>query len=262
MSESGLNPKLQKVFDYIAQEIASRGYAPSVREIGSACQISSSSTVHSYLKQLESLGYVKRDPAKPRAMILGTAAAGVFSGVSQQPSKTAAEMRGLNPGPDMILPEARIKPFTEASGGPITEPVKSDWNDSDRTEAKEELIPFFPFSRLADSFVSGEGLTSGSQQFRISAYFAAPLILTEMPDDSMRNINLFPGDRIVVHPQNQAEDGDVILAIYQGQAFIRTYYKGLKQIRLQPEKDKVDSLSVLPEDLSILGKVLGLFRRF
>ena len=49
MTEPVLNAKLQKVYNYIVQEISTRGYAPSVREIGSACGISSSSTVHGYL---------------------------------------------------------------------------------------------------------------------------------------------------------------------------------------------------------------------
>jgi repressor LexA len=57
-----------QVLDFIAQQITDRGYPPSVREIGEAIGLTSPSTVHSHLNTLQRLGYLRRDPTKPRAI--------------------------------------------------------------------------------------------------------------------------------------------------------------------------------------------------
>ncbi|HHU85262.1 MAG TPA: transcriptional repressor LexA [Peptococcaceae bacterium] len=63
-----LTPKQAAILAFIKDNIRKKGYPPSVREIGQAVGLSSSSTVHGYLKKLEDKGYLRRDPAKPRAM--------------------------------------------------------------------------------------------------------------------------------------------------------------------------------------------------
>ncbi len=63
-----LNEREQAVLHVIKDNIRKKGYPPSVREIGLAVGLSSSSTVHSYLKRLEDKGYIRRDPTKPRAI--------------------------------------------------------------------------------------------------------------------------------------------------------------------------------------------------
>ncbi|HBL69069.1 MAG TPA: repressor LexA [Firmicutes bacterium] len=63
-----LTARQQKILDFIRKEVREKGYPPSVREIGEAVNLSSSSTVHSHLERLEKLGYIRRDPTKPRAI--------------------------------------------------------------------------------------------------------------------------------------------------------------------------------------------------
>ncbi len=58
----------QTIFSYIKEFLARKGYPPSVREIGDAVGLKSSSTVHGYLAKMEESGLIKRDPAKPRAI--------------------------------------------------------------------------------------------------------------------------------------------------------------------------------------------------
>lgn len=70
MDTSLLNDRQKAILAYIRQKIVDQGYPPSVREIGSALGIPSSSSVHGYLRQLEQLGFLQRDPAKPRAMTI------------------------------------------------------------------------------------------------------------------------------------------------------------------------------------------------
>jgi repressor LexA len=63
-----LTPRQQQVLDFIDAEVRRRGYPPSVREIGEAVGLSSSSTVHAHLGALQDKGYLRRDPTKPRAI--------------------------------------------------------------------------------------------------------------------------------------------------------------------------------------------------
>jgi repressor LexA len=65
---SKLTPRQREILDYIGKEIRERGYPPSVREIGEAVGLSSSSTVHGHLARLEEKGFLRRDPDKPRAI--------------------------------------------------------------------------------------------------------------------------------------------------------------------------------------------------
>ncbi|VBB09000.1 peptidase s24/s26a/s26b [Lucifera butyrica] len=68
MSKEILSPKQKQILAYIKENLRAKGYPPSVREIGQAVGLSSSSTVHTHLNKLESLGFIKRDPTKPRAI--------------------------------------------------------------------------------------------------------------------------------------------------------------------------------------------------
>ncbi len=74
MSEKGdermskLSPRQQAILDYIKKEVEEKGYPPSVREIGEAVGLASSSTVHGHLSRLEKKGFIRRDPTKPRAI--------------------------------------------------------------------------------------------------------------------------------------------------------------------------------------------------
>ena len=63
-----LTKRQKEIFDFIGTYLSKHGYPPTVREIGKAVGLHSSSTVHAHLSKLESLGVLKRDPSKPRAL--------------------------------------------------------------------------------------------------------------------------------------------------------------------------------------------------
>ncbi|MTI96595.1 MAG: transcriptional repressor LexA [Firmicutes bacterium] len=63
-----LTPRQQRIYDFIKSEVLKKGYPPSVREIGEAVGLRSSSTVHAHLEKLEAKGYIRRDATKPRAI--------------------------------------------------------------------------------------------------------------------------------------------------------------------------------------------------
>lgn len=68
MSTTALTPRQQEILVFIEKTVGDRGYPPSVREIGEAVGLASPSTVHSHLHTLQRLGYLRRDPTKPRAI--------------------------------------------------------------------------------------------------------------------------------------------------------------------------------------------------
>ena len=79
--------------------------------------------------------------------------------------------------------------------------------------------------------------------------------------DSMVNAGIFSGDYVVVEKQENAENGDKLVALVEDSATIKTFYKEKDHIRLQPENDYMDPIVIHPEQqFQVLGKVIGVFR--
>ena len=77
----------------------------------------------------------------------------------------------------------------------------------------------------------------------------------------MVNAGIFSGDYVVVEKQENAENGDKIVALVEDSATIKTFYKEKDHIRLQPENDYMDPILIHPEQqFQVLGKVIGVFR--
>ena len=79
--------------------------------------------------------------------------------------------------------------------------------------------------------------------------------------DSMINGGIFSGDYVVVEKQENAENGDKVVALVEDSATIKTFYKEKDHIRLQPENDFMDPIVISPDQqFQVLGKVIGVFR--
>ena len=100
----------------------------------------------------------------------------------------------------------------------------------------------------------------------ISDYFPFPadmlpnadIFMLKVKGDSMVNVGIFDNDKILVAKQNHANNGDIVVALMDDTATVKTYYKEKNHIRLQPQNDDMEP--ILVKDVSILGKVMGLFR--
>ncbi|NLW02686.1 MAG: transcriptional repressor LexA [Clostridiaceae bacterium] len=79
--------------------------------------------------------------------------------------------------------------------------------------------------------------------------------------DSMIDAGILDGDYILVKQQNTASNGDIVAALIGDEATVKTFYKENGQIRLQPENPSYDPI-IVKDDLTILGKVIGLFRKY
>src|SRR5437764_14187926 len=80
MVDLKLTKRQQEIFDFVKRYSAKHGYPPTVRDIGKAIGLTSSSTVHAHLSNLEKLGLLRRDPSKPRALELLDKASSAVSG--------------------------------------------------------------------------------------------------------------------------------------------------------------------------------------
>lgn len=105
-------------------------------------------------------------------------------------------------------------------------------------------------------------------QQNIDNYFPVPAefvpkgesFILKVKGDSMMNVGIFNGDQIFVQCCNTARNGDIVVALVDDSATVKTFYKENGYIRLQPENDSMDPIIV--DDCQILGKVFGVFRIF
>lgn len=102
----------------------------------------------------------------------------------------------------------------------------------------------------------------------IEGYFPIPTeympnnetFMLRVKGESMINAGIFDGDRILVQKQNTAHNGDFVVALIEDSVTVKTFYKENGYYRLQPENDTMEPIIV--DEVSILGKVIGLFRMF
>ena len=102
----------------------------------------------------------------------------------------------------------------------------------------------------------------------VESYFPVPAemvphgesFVLNVKGDSMINAGIFSGDQIFVNVCNTAKNGDMVVALIDDSATVKTFYKEDGHIRLQPENDTMDPIIV--DDCQILGKVFGVFRIF
>ena len=104
-------------------------------------------------------------------------------------------------------------------------------------------------------------------QENIMSYFPVPSefvpsgesFILRVRGDSMINVGIFDGDRIFVNSCNTARDGDIVVALVDDSATVKTFYKEKDHIRLQPENSSMEP--IITTDCSIAGKVVAVFRR-
>jgi repressor LexA len=197
-----LTKRQQEIFEFIKQYSGRHGYPPTVRDIGKAIGLTSSSTVHAHLANLEKLGLVRRDPTKPRALeLLGEAA------------------RKLT-GPAGLPVVGRV-----AAGTPIL--------------AEENIEDYVEVPPIA-------GGEDGEYVLRVAG-------------DSMIDAGILDGDYVIVHRQETADNGEIVVALVGEEATVKRYFRESDHIRLQPENASMEPIRT--REAAVLGKVVGVCRR-
>jgi len=204
-----LTKRQQEIFDFIRKYSASYGYPPTVRDIGKAVGLASSSTVHAHLANLEKIGLLRRDPSKPRAIELLDRAVGSAVG----------SVRGI---------------------------VRSDG------------LP------LLGSVAAGQPMLA---EENIEEYLAVPEIaggedgeyVLKIRGESMKDAGILEDDYVVVHAQDTANDGDIVVALLGEEATVKRFFREPDHIRLQPENETMEPIR--SKEVRVLGRVVGLLRR-
>jgi repressor LexA len=224
MDGSGLTARQRRVLEVIRESVQVRGYPPSVREIGEAVGLTSTSSVAHQLTTLERKGYLRRDPNRPRAVDVRPPEAAPLPGAVRPvvaPATADEEMERLR------RPAAAYVPLVGriAAGGPVL--------------AEEYIEDVFPLPK--------ELVGTGT------------LFLLKVVGDSMIDAAIADGDYVVVRQQDVAENGDIVAALIEGEATVKTFRRRDGHVWLIPHNP---AYAPIPgDDAAILGRVVTVLRK-
>ncbi len=207
-----LSTRQRKILTFIRDYVRGHGYPPSVREIGKAVNLRSSSTVHGHLVRLEAKGFLRRDADKPRTLELLDASGGIVGSYS---SRTVPAIRQV--------------------------PVLGRVTAGNPTLAIQEAEATFP--------LPSEWIHASDDAFML-----------RVDGDSMIGAGILPGDLLAVRRQPHAYNGDIVVALLGEEVTVKRFFRETDRIRLQPENPRMEPLYA--QEINILGRVVGLVRRF
>jgi repressor LexA len=216
--ESGLTPRQRKVLEVIRDSVERRGYPPTVREIGEAVGLTSTSSVSHQLATLQKKGFLRRDPSRPRAVdvrIPGESPAATPARLSDDADENAAR-----PQPAYVPVVGRI-----AAGGPVL--------------AEQAVEDVFPLPR--------ELVGTGT------------LFLLKVVGDSMVDAAIADGDWVVVRQQPTADNGDIVAAMIDGEATVKTYKRRDGRVWLLPHNPAYAPIA--GDEATVLGRVVTVLRK-
>ncbi len=197
-----LTKRQKEIFDFIRRYASKYGYPPTVREIGRAVGLQSSSTVHAHLANLEKVGLLRRDPTKPRAIELLV-------------DRAKRAVRG-----------AGLPLVGHVSAG---EPILAEENIEDYVQLPPAM-----------------GGDDGDYVLRVRG-------------DSMRDAGILEGDYGVVNQADDADNGEIVVALIEDEATVKRFYREKDRIRLQPANKAYKPIR--SRDAKVLGKVIGVYRK-
>ena len=222
--EFNLTERERKVLDFMKKTAAEKGYPPTVREICQELNVKSTSTIHKDLASLEKKGFIRKDPAKPRAIEI--------VGFDRHTENT----NGPASGPASFAPSDSRN---DQSFSDISE--RSDVIDIPLVGQVAAGTPILAKENITDAFpVPSRYVSSGGSHFMLT-----------VKGESM------------IRQQNVADNGEIVVAMVDGfesEATVKTFYREDGHIRLQPENSSMSPIIV--RDARILGIVKGVFRYF
>ena len=215
----------RKVLQVIRDSVQKRGYPPSMREIGEAVGLTSTSSVSYQLSTLQKKGYLHRDVGRPRTVEVRLP--GHQPVRPEQGKEKEGEEALPTDGLDIPSQEAMYVPLVGriAAGIPIL--------------AEEQVEDVFPLPRQ----LVGDGT----------------LFLLKVAGDSMINAAIADGDWVVVRQQEDAENGEIVAAMVEGEATVKTLKRSDGHAWLMPHNPAYTP--ILGDDATILGKVVAVLRR-
>ena len=211
----------QRIYQFIVESIREQGYAPSVREICDAVGLKSPYTVHFHIKKLEELGYIERGAGKGRAIV---------------PTDRKAVARLIR------------EPERAPSPPPVPVPVPEGGKQIPVLGSVAAGSPILAQERVEDYLTFDVG-------GRENEYFAL-----RVRGESMLGVGILPGDLVVVHKQSAAHNGEIVVALLEDEATVKTVARRDGRVWLLPANP--DYRPIDGSYCTILGKVVAVVRQY
>lgn len=222
---ASLSDRQRRILEVIRDAVVLRGYPPSIREIGDAAGLQSTSSVAYQLKELEKKGFLRRDPNKPRAVDVRH-----LPDTDTRP-KVGPKVKAKAIAGDM--------PNSELASGASFVPVVGKIAAGNPILAEQNIEEYYPLP----SDIVGEG----------------ELYMLQVIGESMKDAGILDGDWVVVRSQPVAEQGEFVAAMIDGEATVKEFHKDSSGIWLLPHND---SFAPIPaENAEIMGKVVSVMRK-
>ncbi|HEV2086685.1 MAG TPA: transcriptional repressor LexA [Cryptosporangiaceae bacterium] len=216
---AGLTSRQRRILEVIRDSVEERGYPPSVREIGDAVGLTSPSSVAYQLATLQKKGLLRRDPHRPRAVDVRIPGEPHELPEPVEPDHASDEEAAL-PRPVFVPVLGRI-----AAGGPIL--------------AEQAVEDIFPLPRE----MVGEG----------------EVFLLKVAGDSMVDAAICDGDWVVGRQQPDADNGDIVAAMIDGEATVKSLRRRDGHVWLVPHNPAYEP--ILGDEATVLGRVVTVMRR-
>ncbi len=223
---TGLTRRQQAILDVIRDSVERRGYPPSIREICESAGLASTSSVAHQLSMLERKGFLRRDPNRPRAVdVRGQGEAG------RPPRRRPGHPR----------PAARSRsPMTHRAARPRS---SCRWWAASRPAGRSS-----PSRLIEDVFPLPKALVG-----------EGTLFMLKVVGDSMIDAAITDGDWVVVRQQQTADNGDIVAAMLDGEATVKTLQRRDGHVWLMPHNPAYSPID--GDEATILGIVVSVLRR-
>ncbi|MCL2530213.1 MAG: transcriptional repressor LexA [Coriobacteriia bacterium] len=216
-----------QVLAYIAEYSALQGYPPSVRDIGEHVGLASPSTVFSHLSSLERKGFIRKEKDSARALII------LDKGWEALRTHGYAAEAASAPGAAEPAYLANVNSY-HAVSLPLVGEVAAG-------------TPLYADQNITDSFTLPKQVVGDRGSFMLT-----------IKGNSMIEAGINDGDYVVVREQPTAENGDIVVALMDDEATVKTFYREKDSIRLQPQNSSMEP--IYTRDVQIIGKVIALLR--
>jgi repressor LexA len=229
-----LTLRQREILDFISASIVERGFPPTLREIGEHFQIRSTNGVNDHLKALEKKGHLRREDLKSRAM------------------------RPILPdGSGEVVPLRR----GAAMGTGNVEVISAGSGHDDEDMAE---IPILGRVAAGQPILAIENATDTVRVDRILIGGHRDVFGLRIVGESMIDDGIFDGDYVFVKKTPTANNGDIVVAMIEGEATVKRYYPEGDRIRFQPANSNMLPIFVRRSELKsvdIIGIVVGVYRK-
>ena len=200
-----LNEREKSILAFIEMQVKKEGYPPSVREIGKAVGLSSTATVHGYIKRLKEKGYISKVDQKGRT--LKVVKGGKFKNQEQISKMNDTCTQDVYTSKEMV----NVPIIGKITAGE----------------------PILAVENITDTFPIPVDFVGNSESFML-----------KVRGESMIEAGILDGDLILVKKQNTASNGEIVVALIGEEATVKTFYKEKDHIRLQPENSALEPIIV------------------